>query len=500
MMLSFGPLTQLLDNCYEAVVTVDEDGCIAYFNPAAEQLFGHGADDVLGDSVNVLVPHRFRPQHAAHVRAFLESGQDSRRMGASGEIRALHKSGDEFVVEGTISKVTIDNRVMLTAIFRDITERRKTEEILRLSEEKHRAIVDSAPDAILIASADTGIIRDVNAMAAEMFRCARTDLIGLHQEQLHPPDERPAYRRIFREHIELGRIKAPDGSIQRMDGSRCPVSITARPTRIFDEPFLVGFFRDISEEKRRESELERARMEADAANRAKSEFLANMSHELRTPLNAVLGFSEVIRDRRFGDSDTAVYADYACHIHDSGRHLSDIIEQLLDVSRLEAGRAALREEVFEVPLAIEECLNMVSADAQRQDVWLRSAVSANLPSLFADRRAFKQIVANLLSNAIKFARAGDLVTVTAGVAASGWLEIGVIDTGPGIPQTQQRRVLEPFTRGEGVLVARSEGSGIGLHLARSMARLHDGELELASEEGRGTRVTLRLPPQRLCTT
>jgi len=252
---------------------------------------------------------------------------------------------------------------------------------------------------------------------------------------------------------------------------------------------------DISEGKEREAAMRRAVAEAEIANRAKMEFLAVMSHELRTPLNAIIGFSDVIRNRVLGDAmDT--YMRYAEHINESGTHLLALINDLLDVSRIEAGRLELEESGFSIGELMGECARMLRVRADDKDVDL--AVEGGDPNdaLHADRRAVKQIIVNLVSNAIKFTPAGGKVRTRALLDDRSRLQIIVSDTGIGIPADRHEVVFRPFEQLENAHARRHDGTGLGLYITRNLAEAHTGAIHLDSVVGEGTTVTVTFPAER----
>jgi signal transduction histidine kinase len=243
-----------------------------------------------------------------------------------------------------------------------------------------------------------------------------------------------------------------------------------------------------------------AKEAAEDANRSKSDFLANMSHELRTPLNAVIGFSEIIRDALLGDHSIAPYRGYAQDIYESGRHLLALINDILDMSKIEAGKLELFEEPVDLVSAIEASLRLVKDRAHQNRVAVRTELPADLPRLRADLRKIKQIVINLLSNAVKFTPEGGRVTVGAALAADGCVLLRVADTGIGISEDDLEKVLAPFGQAEGGLTRQYEGTGLGLTLTKALTELHGGRLEIESRtEGpeTGTTVTAIFPARRV---
>ena len=237
--------------------------------------------------------------------------------------------------------------------------------------------------------------------------------------------------------------------------------------------------------------------QAEAANRIKSEFLANMSHELRTPLNAVIGFSDLMVGKSYAPLAPARYAEYASDINKSGHHLLAIINDILDLSKVEAGRMELRENDCDPVNLIASCLSLMRQRAADGGLELISDLDPALPEVAADEVKLKQVLLNLLSNAVKFTEPGGKVTVRARVAADGAMEIIVSDTGIGIAAADMKRVMVPFMQVENPLIRRQGGTGLGLPLAKRLMELHGGTLDIASVPGHGTTVTLRIPPGRL---
>jgi len=244
-------------------------------------------------------------------------------------------------------------------------------------------------------------------------------------------------------------------------------------------------------------ELRVAKEAAEVANRAKSAFLATMSHELRTPLNAVMGFSQMMITEVLGSLPNDAYRNYAQHIYDSAAHLLEIINDILDVSKAEAGKLDLAEELVDVRTAIEESCRLVDVRAETANVVLVRAIPAELPPLYADRRKLKQIVMNLLSNAVKFTPANGRVEIAARVEAPAGLTIAVRDTGIGIAKEDIPRVTEPFVQVDSSLSRRHEGTGLGLALVASLMTLHGGTLAIDSELGKGTTARVTFPMARV---
>jgi signal transduction histidine kinase len=262
----------------------------------------------------------------------------------------------------------------------------------------------------------------------------------------------------------------------------------------------LATYEDATDRHKTEVALRAAKEEADLANRTKSEFLANMSHELRTPLNAIIGFSEIIKSELFGPIGFTQYGEYAGDIYDSGTHLLSLINDILDISKIEAGKFELQEECVDVNEAIVVSLRLIRERAEAAGIRIIQSVPQPLPSLNADLRALKQILLNLLSNAVKFTEAGGSVTVRASMDGEGRLVLTVGDTGMGMSEVEQCKALTPFGQVDSSLGRKHEGTGLGLPLCKRLVELHDGDLTLESEPGVGTTVSLLFPAHRVLST
>ena len=253
----------------------------------------------------------------------------------------------------------------------------------------------------------------------------------------------------------------------------------------------------IAELEEEKSVSDEARRRAEAANNAKSRFLATMSHELRTPLNAILGFSEVMKIELFGPMENQTYREYAGNILDSGRHLLHLINEILDLTRIEAGRYELHEEPVRLADVAAECHKLLKLRADSKGLQVVEEFEPDLPVVWADQRAMRQISLNLMSNALKFTPRGGRITLAVGSTEDGGQYLSVRDTGPGIPEDEIPKVLLAF--GQGALAHQSAegGAGLGLAIVQNLIELHGGTLDLRSELRKGTDATVLLPGYRV---
>jgi two-component system, cell cycle sensor histidine kinase PleC len=242
---------------------------------------------------------------------------------------------------------------------------------------------------------------------------------------------------------------------------------------------------------------DQARRRAESASVAKSQFLAQMSHELRTPLNAILGFSEVMKTEVFGVHAVPAYKEYSNDIHTSGQHLLNLINEVLDLSRIEAGRYELNEEAISLTSVVEECQHLLRLRAENRGIAIHQVFEPKLPRLWADERAIRQVCLNLMSNAVKFTPPGGEIWLKVGWTASGGQYMSVKDTGPGIPENEISIVLSKFGQGSNAIKSAEQGTGLGLPIAKNLIELHGGTFTLKSKVRIGTELIATFPPERV---
>ncbi len=361
-------------------------------------------------------------------------------------------------------------------------------------------IIETMLDALVVLSPD-GTIRTVNPATCELLGFQAHELIGLPVQTIFAGKQDGDGARAVSGLIERGLKGGIEETFIAKDGREIAVLLSSAEMHDGDGNLdgIVCVARDITERKRAEEALREAKEVAELANRAKSEFLANMSHELRTPLNAIIGFSDILGKELFGPLGQPPYVGYARDIHGSVSHLLELINDILDISRIEAGKLELHEEEVNVAEAVHASLRLVRARATPSLLKLSTHVQSDLPPLWADRRMVKQILLNLLSNAVKFTREGGEITVRAGIEPDVCFRLVVADTGIGMAKEDIPKALTSFTQLGGQLDRRHPGTGLGLPLVKSLMALHGGTLELESEPGVGTTVTVRFPPERTVT-
>ena len=365
----------------------------------------------------------------------------------------------------------------------------------------YRHLIEHVQDGVIRFSSD-GEILLASRSSEQLFGCRRYELSGGGLgERLHVLD-RPAYLTAFADANQGGRSRVIEVRMRQDDPRAMTgvprfiwVEISFSPVQDADNAGprreVVALFRDITSRKDNETAMAEARRAAEEASEAKSRFLATIGHELRTPLNAVVGFSEMMSSGIGGELSTT-HREYAGLIHQSGKHLLEVVRMLLDMSKIEAGKFELQTDPFMIEDMIEPCFGMVEAMALKQQVTLVADIAAALPPLVADERACRQILLNLLSNAIKFSHPGGRVTVSLKRQGQS-LNLSVSDHGVGMAPEALTRIGEPFFQVQDGLSRRYEGTGLGLSIVKGLVDLHEGTLRAMSEIGAGTTVTVLLP-------
>ncbi len=506
-----------------AIIALDGDGTVRMWNPSAERMFGWTEAEVVGRRNPTIPPEReqeYRSLVTSRMQGLSQSGFETLRARKDGSIidvsvwtAPLRDAQGE--ITGMMTML-VDNTQSKHAE-REKLQLRASEQAARAEvdvEKRYRKLLEAAPDAILEVDRQGRIVL-VNVQAERLFGYTRAELLGNRIEVLIPDRFRgrhPAHRDTFFENP----VMRPMGTglelyARRADGSEFAVDVTLSPYDSEGAGRVICVVRDVTERKRAEEqiqmlnqhleqrtaelvatnkELELRNREVERVNRLKDEFLASMSHELRTPLNSIIGFSDLLAEQGAANFNPK-QKRFLGHIQQGSRHLLELINDILDLSKIEAGHLELKYEDFEVAPAVAEVVATVRPIASAKNIPFDSAVAEGL-FLYADRLRFKQVLYNLLSNAIKFTASGGQVSIE-GFAVDRSIRFCVADTGIGIPAGEQQAIFESFHQVGTTTKGVREGTGLGLAITKRLIEQHGGSIWLESELGKGSRFFFTLP-------
>jgi len=383
--------------------------------------------------------------------------------------------------------------------FTDITVTKSAQMMLQESEDRYHKMVELSPDAIFVQK--DGFIIYANLAAVKLLGAKdRHSLVGTPSNKFFPTADHDNLKAHLgrSDHMAVGE-NVPSKITQTigLNGKRVDVEIEATALLYGDRPVMQLIARDISAQTKAQALLKDAKEEAEYAAQLKGTFLANMSHELRTPLNAVIGFSEIIKNEIFGKVGSSKYLEYAEDIHTSGVHLLDLINSILDLSKIESGSQELIEENVNIDVLIDNCLRITSPQKEKAGVDITVALSSNIPNILGDSRMLKQVLINLISNAIKFTPKGGAISLNSGCSPDGSFYLVVKDTGIGIKEEDISKAMTPFVQIDSEMSRKYHGTGLGLSLSKNLMVLHGGDLVLESTYGEGTDVTITIPGERV---
>ncbi len=504
-------LRALLDAYPLAIVGFDRDGIVRLWNASAERMFGWPRDEALDR------PVPFPPLVATQLH--LSSTQEN-------ELTWLRKDGSALDVDVWLAPIRDEAGVIQgrIAVCADATERlRSRREQLDLmaseraaraqvkAEGRFRELLEAAPDGILEVDRDGRIVL-LNAVAEKMFGYSRAELLGQSVDLLVPVDvtsRHQKHRAAYWSHPSTRPMGSGlDLNAKRKDGTAFPVEISLSPIATEDGFRVSAIIRDVTDRKQAQQriqtlhetftrelsatnqQLELRNREVERMNRLKSEFLASMSHELRTPLHTVIGFSELLSEQIEGPLN-GKQKRFVNHIHADSLHLLELINEILDLSKIEAGRLELRRETFDMSSALAETLSSVKTLASQKSIEIENLAPGGM-SVHADRVRFKEILYNLLSNAVKFTPEDGRVRIEA-ASEAGWAVVSISDTGIGLAPEEHESVFEKFYQVGATTTGVREGTGLGLAITKRLVEQHGGKIWVESERGKGSRFKFRLP-------
>jgi PAS domain S-box-containing protein len=490
-------LTSILDaSTMYSIVATQLDGTFVLWNEGARRTYGYTADEVIGQNIRILYSE---PDVRSGVvdqmfAVALERGQ------WEGVADRVRKGGAQFPtrIVLTVRRDASGVPIGFLSVTKDISEENRLSERLRASEAYSRGLVESAIDGILTTDLD-GRILDINKEMEHLSGRARDAIVGQRLRDLTSPPAAgdAAVHRL----LEEGRARNLELRLLRPDGETVDISLsgTLRSEIVGHPVGLVAVVRDVSQDKRLREQLELRNRElviqnerVREASRMKSEFLANMSHELRTPLNSIIGFSDFMltdADQRLNDDQR----EYLTDILNSGNHLLSLINDILDLSRVESGKLDLHPESFSLPDAVDAVCSTLRPQLQTFELALRTEVSAEVEWVVLDQVRFKQILYNLLSNAVKFTPKGGHVAVAVAPTGPTRFQMSVQDSGIGIPARDLSRIFREFEQLDSGTNRKYPGTGLGLPVTQKLVNLLGGSINVHSEVGKGSTFTVHLP-------
>jgi PAS domain S-box-containing protein len=474
----------LAEAASDAIVRIGEDNTIQYVNTAAERIFGYTAEEMVGQQIMMLMPEEMREGHRAGMNHYLKTGK--RNLDWQGiEVPAQHKDGHHFPIEISFGEYNLGDTRFFIGIIRDITERRRAQEILRESEEQLRALADSIPQLAWMAEPD-GFIFWYNRRWYEYTGTTPKDMEGWGWQSVHDAEMLPNVLKLWKTSLETGEPFEMEFPLRRGDDGAFRWFLT-RVVPLHDTNGRIvrwfGTNTDIEE-------LRQARLQAEQANRLKDEFLATLSHELRTPLNAILGWSQMLQTNNLGENEVK---KALATIERNARSQNQLIEDILDVSRIVTGKLRLDVRAVDLPNVIITAVDAVRPAAEAKNIRLQTLLDPQAGPISGDPDRLQQVVWNLLSNAVKFTPKNGRVQVRL-ERVNSHIEIVISDTGKGIEPEFLPYVFDRFRQSDGSMTRRHGGLGLGLAIVRQLVELHGGSAQVESSgEGQGATFTISLP-------
>ncbi|WP_292468325.1 PAS domain S-box protein [Methanolobus sp.] len=471
----------LFEQSNDAIFLNHIDGQIVDVNERACEMFGYTKEQFQKMNVVDLLAPYHKAAGVVGMQQFREDGDVY--------VHTLYaKANDETFDAEVNAKVLEGYPDLAQAIVRDISKQKKAEEDIIRSETKYRSLFEQSNDAIMIHDLN-GRILEANKRACEMFGYSETELKKISMTDLTLAEDRDTIKERMKK-IETEGYCRRDNKMISSDGSIIYVDISASFLKA-QKGMIQTVGRDMTDRVRTEAAMLSAKIKAETANRTKSEFLANMSHELRTPLNSIIGFSDVMIDGMTGEISSK-QEHYLQNISESGHHLLSLINDILDISKIEAGKMELNFDMIDIPSAISEITAMMHPLTSDKNLTVDVDLPDNLPEVMADRSKIKQILYNLIGNAIKFTDNNGRITIIAKIRDTN-LQISVIDTGIGISPNDQKKLFKPFSQIDSSTSRKYEGTGLGLALVKELVELHGGRVWVESELGKGSNFTFELP-------
>lgn len=470
--------TEILDLAGDSIIIRDMSDRIVYWNQGAEKLYGWQREEVIGQYIHTFLQTRFPQPLATCLAEFFKEGH------WEGELQHMTRNGQQIMVASrwTLQRDASGQPIAQLEINSDITQRKAAEIAIRQSEERLQAILDNSPAVFYMKDLEGRLIL-VNRQLEELLGLSRTEILGKRDHELFPQELADAYGLNDRRVLATRTAMQWEEQALQLDGLHTFLSLKFPLLAEDGSPYAVcGISTDITERKQAETALAQAKDAAEAASRAKSEFLANMSHELRTPLNGIMGYAQILQRSKLVDGEARSRVDI---IYQCASHLLTLINDILDLSKIEAQKVELLPTDFHFPAFLQGVAEMCRIRAELKNIQFHYQLASELPmGIRADEKRLRQVLINLLSNAIKFTDNGS-VTFTVSYASAGKIRFEVRDTGVGIPQELLEAIFQPFEQ-VGDTRRQTEGTGLGLAISQRIVNLMDSTIQVQSETGVGS--------------
>lgn len=486
----------IVNTAADGIITIDEKGLVRAFNPAAEKMFGFSEKEVNGRNVKILMASPHRERHDTYFANYLRTGKP-KVLGKVHEVTARRKDGNIFPLDLTISEMNFGKERLFTGILRDITERKLAEQELLEAKERLELVIQGTNVGIWEWHVQTGVT---------VFNERWADIVGYTLAELSPvniqtwmklchPDDLKGSDDLLAKHF-AGKLDHYDYECRMRHKAGHWVWVHDRG-RVVEwtedgKPLrMSGTHADITERKLAEQELLETKETAERANKAKSEFLANMSHEIRTPMNSIMGFTQILLDEALSTQQREVVET----VKGSAERLLKLIDEILDLSKIEAGSIVLEEVPFSLPSIVHETIELIRPRAEKKRVEIRHSLQNGLQCVVGDPTRLRQVILNLLANAVKFTEQGGIIAAVKTVTETEdrvAVEVAISDTGIGIPKDKLDTIFQAFTQADGSTTRKYGGTGLGLTISQRLVGMMGGKIKAENREGRGVTFSFSL--------
>jgi PAS domain S-box-containing protein len=479
----------------DGVIVTDPESHITFMNSAAEKLTGWRGADALQRHVTEIFKVLSERSSQAVENPVTRAIREGAVVGLANQSVLIARDGSEWPIDDSAAPILDAGGCLLgvVLVFHDVTNRRKSEHDLEISEVRYRRLFESAHDGILILDAVTSKVIEVNPFMADLLGYPKEHFLGKELWEIGVFKDAEISKKAMAQLQRVGRIRYEDLPLLHQDGRHIPVEFVSNVYREGRQNVIQCNIRDITERKHLNDDLAKARLDAEAANRSKSEFLANMSHEIRTPMAAILGFAEMLLVRTPEEC-----AQIGCVqiIQRNALHLLELINDILDLSKVEAGQMKVERISCDLPALVSEVISLMRPRAAEKRLTFGVTFQGAIPRLIqTDPLRFRQILVNLLGNAVKFTESGSINVRIQDEGAAGpniILRVDVIDTGIGMTPEQFHRLFLPFTQADASITRKFGGTGLGLAISRQLAKLLGGDVTATSQPGIGSKFTLKV--------